>query len=53
MMKRVTRGEANVVPLPGRDWHTYLGPENIATERISEIITYCCTREEDFVGSKG
>ena len=35
MMKRVSRDETEVYPLPGRDWHTYLGPQNIATERIS------------------
>ncbi len=29
-MKRVSRAEAEVYPLPGRDWHTYLGPQNIA-----------------------
>ena len=27
--------EAEVYPLPGRDWHTYLGPQNVPTERIS------------------
>jgi quercetin dioxygenase-like cupin family protein len=35
MIKRVSREEATVVPLPGRDWHTYIGPENIPTERVS------------------
>ena len=35
MIKRVSRAEAAVLPLPGRDWHTYLGPHNAATERIS------------------
>ena len=35
MIKRVAREEATVVPLPGRDWHTYIGPENIPTERVS------------------
>ncbi len=35
MIKRVSRAEATVVPLPGRDWHTYIGPENIPTERVS------------------
>lgn len=35
MMKRVSRAEAEVHPLPGRDWHTYLGPQNIPTHRIS------------------
>ena len=35
MFKRVSREEAQVVPLPGRDWHTYIGPENTPTERVS------------------
>lgn len=35
MIKRVARSEADVVPLPGRDWYTYLGPHNAATQRIS------------------
>ncbi len=28
MIRRVTRGEAEVFPLPGRDWFLYLGPQN-------------------------
>ena len=35
MLKRVAREEADVLPLPGRDWHTYIGPHNTATERVS------------------
>ncbi len=35
MIKSVSRGEAKVVPLPGRDWHTYIGPENTPTDRVS------------------
>ncbi len=35
MIRRVARAEADRVPLPGRDWFTYLGPENAPTERIS------------------
>lgn len=35
MFTRITRAEAVVTPLPGRDWHTYLGPQNTATERVS------------------
>ncbi len=27
--------ELEVVPLPGRDWHTYIGPQNTPTERVS------------------
>jgi quercetin dioxygenase-like cupin family protein len=28
MFKRVARDEAEVMPLPGRDWHSYFGPGN-------------------------
>ena len=35
MIKRVSRAEADVFPLPGRDWHTYIGPQNTPTERVS------------------
>jgi quercetin dioxygenase-like cupin family protein len=35
MFKRVAREEAEVLPLPGRDWHTYIGPHNTPTERVS------------------
>jgi quercetin dioxygenase-like cupin family protein len=35
MIKRVARDEAGRVPLPGRTWHTYLGPDNTPTERVS------------------
>jgi quercetin dioxygenase-like cupin family protein len=35
MLKRVARGEAEVIPLPGRNWHTYIGPHNTPTERVS------------------
>jgi quercetin dioxygenase-like cupin family protein len=35
MLKRVARSEAHLVPLPGRDWFTYIGPENTPTERVS------------------
>ena len=35
MIKRVSRDEATVFPLPGRNWHTYIGPENVRTERVS------------------
>jgi quercetin dioxygenase-like cupin family protein len=35
MIKRVTRAEAAVVPLPGRDWFSYVGPKNAPTERVS------------------
>ena len=35
MIKRVSRDEAAVYPLPGRDYHLYIGPENTATERVS------------------
>jgi hypothetical protein len=32
MIKRVAREEAQVVPLPGRDWHTYIWPHDTPTE---------------------
>ena len=35
MIKRVTRSEATVVPLPGRDWLYYVGPENTGTKNVS------------------
>jgi quercetin dioxygenase-like cupin family protein len=35
MIKCVTRDEAGLVPLPGRNWYTYIGPENTPTERVS------------------
>jgi quercetin dioxygenase-like cupin family protein len=35
MIKRVSRDEAQVIALPGRDWHTYIGPQNTPTERVS------------------
>ncbi|HYM82618.1 MAG TPA: cupin domain-containing protein [Candidatus Dormibacteraeota bacterium] len=35
MIRRVERAEAGRVPLPGRDWFTYIGPENTPTERVS------------------
>lgn len=35
MIKRVARVDAEVFPLPGRAWYTYLGPQNAPTERVS------------------
>jgi quercetin dioxygenase-like cupin family protein len=35
MIRRVTREEAGRMPLPGRTWYTYLGPQNAPTERVS------------------
>jgi quercetin dioxygenase-like cupin family protein len=35
MFKRVERDEASVTPLPGRDWHTYMGPPDTPSERVS------------------
>jgi quercetin dioxygenase-like cupin family protein len=34
-MKRVSRQEADIHPLPGRVWHTYVGPQNTPTELVS------------------
>jgi quercetin dioxygenase-like cupin family protein len=35
MIKRVARGEAEVVPLPGRDWFSYFGPQNSPARNVS------------------
>ncbi len=35
MIKRVARAEAEVVPLPGRNWYSYLGPHNSAARQVS------------------
>ena len=35
MFKRVARDEVAVTPLPGRNWHQYIGPWNAPTEHLS------------------
>jgi quercetin dioxygenase-like cupin family protein len=35
MIKRVARSEAEVVPLPGRDWFQYFGPQNSPARNVS------------------
>lgn len=35
MIKRVARSESEVVPLPGRTWHSYFGPRNSAARNVS------------------
>jgi quercetin dioxygenase-like cupin family protein len=35
MITRVARSEAAVVPLPGRIWHDYLGPQNSPAKNVS------------------
>ena len=35
MIKRVARAEAEIVPLPGRVWHSYFGPHNSAARNVS------------------
>lgn len=35
MIKRVTRGEAQHLPLPGRDWYTYIAPHNSPARNVS------------------
>ncbi len=35
MIKRVGREEASLYPLPGRNWYSYVGPDNVPTERVS------------------
>ena len=39
MIKRVTRDEAAIYPLPGRDWFLYIGPENSPTEHLTVSVT--------------
>jgi quercetin dioxygenase-like cupin family protein len=35
MIKRVAREETQTLPLPGRNWHLYIGPENSPTQRVT------------------
>lgn len=35
MIKRISRADAAITPLPGRDWFSYLGPWNVATQQLS------------------
>ncbi|HEX8940543.1 MAG TPA: cupin domain-containing protein [Candidatus Limnocylindrales bacterium] len=35
MFTRVTRADAAVTPLPGRDWHTYVSPATVPTDHLS------------------
>ena len=35
MIRRVARSEAEIVPLPGRDWHSYFGPWNSPARNVS------------------
>jgi quercetin dioxygenase-like cupin family protein len=35
MITRIARGEAEIVPLPGRTWHAYLGPANSEARNVS------------------
>jgi len=35
MIKRVARAEAQHLPLPGRDWYTYLAPGNSPARNVS------------------
>ena len=35
MIKRVERREAAALPLPGRDWFLYIGPENSPAHNVS------------------
>jgi quercetin dioxygenase-like cupin family protein len=35
MIKRVARDETEIFPLPGRDWHFYVGPENSPTQYVT------------------
>lgn len=35
MIKRVDRHEAQALPLPGREWFLYIGPENSPARNVS------------------
>jgi quercetin dioxygenase-like cupin family protein len=35
MIKRVARGDAEQVPLPGRVWHSYFGPKDDVSNLVS------------------
>ena len=35
MIKRVSRDEARVYPLPGRDWLYYIGPDTAPTRNVT------------------
>jgi quercetin dioxygenase-like cupin family protein len=35
MIKRVARADADVVPLPGRDWYSYITPANSPARNVS------------------
>jgi quercetin dioxygenase-like cupin family protein len=35
MFTRISREETSITPLPGRDWHTYVGPWNTPTKHLS------------------
>ena len=35
MITRVARSEAEIVPLPGRTWHSYFGPWNSPARNVS------------------
>ncbi len=35
MIKRVERHEAEVFPLPGRDWYLYIGPQNSPARNLT------------------
>jgi quercetin dioxygenase-like cupin family protein len=35
MITRIARSDAAVVPLPGRTWHDYLGPQNSPAKNVS------------------
>jgi mannose-6-phosphate isomerase-like protein (cupin superfamily) len=39
MIKRVTREEAKVYPLPGRDWYLYIGPENSPSRHLTVSVS--------------
>ena len=38
MIKRIAREDAEIVPLPGRDWHSYFGP----ADGVSSLCPWAC-----------
>jgi quercetin dioxygenase-like cupin family protein len=39
MIKRVGREEAEIFPLPGRDWFLYIGPENSPARHLTVSVS--------------
>ncbi len=39
MIKRVARDEAEIYPLPGRDWFLYIGPQNSPARHLTVSVS--------------